>query len=169
MEVECLIPLKFKCNKLILVGDPEQLPATVLSKRAQDNGLAQSLFERVYQCFRFSDEENPIKMLYVQYRMHPSICEFPSANFYKGRLRTSDETAKNRSSCNMEHYMVFNLANSEERVEDETAGSIYNPVEAEAIIELCKYFIRKRNDLSVGIISPYQRQTQYLKELLAKK
>jgi senataxin len=32
LEVDCLIPLRFGCNKLILVGDPEQLPATVLSK-----------------------------------------------------------------------------------------------------------------------------------------
>lgn len=32
LEVDCLIPLRFGCNKIILVGDPEQLPATVLSK-----------------------------------------------------------------------------------------------------------------------------------------
>ena len=32
LEVDCLIPLRFGCNKFILVGDPEQLPATVLSK-----------------------------------------------------------------------------------------------------------------------------------------
>ncbi len=89
LEVESLIPLRFGCNKIIQVGDPEQLPATVLSKAAQNNGLAQSLFERVYQNFRFL-EESPIKMLYVQYRMHPEICTFPSMNFYKGKL-TSDK------------------------------------------------------------------------------
>ena len=32
LECDCLIPLRFGCNKIILVGDPEQLPATVLSK-----------------------------------------------------------------------------------------------------------------------------------------
>ena len=35
LEVESLIPLRFGCTKLIQVGDPEQLPATVLSKKAQ--------------------------------------------------------------------------------------------------------------------------------------
>ena len=49
LELDCLIPLRFGCNRMILVGDPEQLPATVLSKRAQENGLAQSLFDRIYQ------------------------------------------------------------------------------------------------------------------------
>ena len=32
LEVDCLIPLRFGCKKIILVGDPEQLPATVISK-----------------------------------------------------------------------------------------------------------------------------------------
>lgn len=72
---------------MIQVGDPEQLPATVLSKIGQDHGFAQSLFERIYQRFRFIDK-NPIRMLYVQYRMHPDICTFPSKNFYRGKLLT---------------------------------------------------------------------------------
>ncbi len=35
VEVESLIPLRFGCNKMIQVGDPEQLRATVKSKKAQ--------------------------------------------------------------------------------------------------------------------------------------
>lgn len=31
----------------VLVGDPQQLPATVLSSKAQRHHLAQSLFERL--------------------------------------------------------------------------------------------------------------------------
>jgi senataxin len=50
-------------------------------------GFNQSLFERVYQCFKFYDD-NPINMLSIQYRMHPDICVFPSKRFYKGKLIT---------------------------------------------------------------------------------
>lgn len=90
LELESLIPLRFGCNKIIQVGDPEQLPATVLSKLAQDMNFGMSLFERVYQRFRFGSVElNPIKMLMIQYRMHPDICSFPSNNFYRGRLQTN--------------------------------------------------------------------------------
>lgn len=31
-ELDCVIPLQFGITKMVLVGDPEQLPATVLSK-----------------------------------------------------------------------------------------------------------------------------------------
>ena len=88
LEVDFLIPLRFSCNKIIQVGDPEQLPATILSKKAQENGLYMSFFERIYERFRFNDK-NPIKMLYVQYRMHPDICIFPSKNFYREKLITA--------------------------------------------------------------------------------
>ena len=34
VEVQSLIPLRFGCNKIIQVGDPEQLPSTIFSKSA---------------------------------------------------------------------------------------------------------------------------------------
>ena len=39
LEVESLIPLRYGCNKMLFVGDPVQLPATVLSKTALEKGL----------------------------------------------------------------------------------------------------------------------------------
>ena len=47
VEPSCLIPLRFGGQKLILVGDPRQLPATVKSKNAAALGLERSLFERL--------------------------------------------------------------------------------------------------------------------------
>ena len=87
MEVDSLIPLRFGCDKIIQVGDPEQLPATVLSRISQEKGFGMSLFERVYQRFKYMDQ-SPIRMLHIQYRMHPDICDFPSSNFYRNKLKT---------------------------------------------------------------------------------
>jgi len=64
----------------VLVGDPQQLPATVLSARARELALERSLFERLQAA------GCPCRMLRVQYRMHPAIRQFPSAHFYAGRL-----------------------------------------------------------------------------------
>ena len=47
VEPEALIPLKLKFNKFVLVGDHEQLPATVISKQAADLDYHQSLFSRL--------------------------------------------------------------------------------------------------------------------------
>ena len=65
----------------MLVGDPQQLPATVLSTRAKEGLLERSLFERLQKT------GHPVRMLAVQYRMHPEIRTFPSTYFYHGALQ----------------------------------------------------------------------------------
>ena len=89
LEVESLIPLRFGCNKMLFIGDPVQLAATVLSKTALEKGLSQSLFERFRNNYEYTDP-CPIRMLNIQYRMHPAICEFPNKHFYKGLLITDE-------------------------------------------------------------------------------
>lgn len=64
-EPSCLIPLRLGCRRLVLVGDPRQLPATVLSKSAAGAGLSRSLFERLERA------DHEVVMLTIQYRMHP--------------------------------------------------------------------------------------------------
>eukprot|EP00939_MAST-03C_sp_MAST-3C-sp1_P000369 g369.t1 len=68
-------------SKLVLVGDPQQLPATVLSTHAKRYGLDVSLFERLSRAGRAN-----VHQLRVQYRMHPLIRAFPSKHFYGGTI-----------------------------------------------------------------------------------
>jgi senataxin len=49
-QLSTLIPLKYGCKHCILVGDPKQLPATVLSKLAGDHKYMYSLMERLIDC-----------------------------------------------------------------------------------------------------------------------
>ncbi|XP_067003735.2 uncharacterized protein Setx isoform X2 [Anabrus simplex] len=87
-EPEGLLPLMLGIEKLILVGDPEQLPATVVSKEAQNYGYGQSLFTRIWNKF-LNDPGSPIQFLNVQHRMDPEICLWPSQYFYNNSLITS--------------------------------------------------------------------------------
>ena len=50
-ELEALIPLKYTCSKLVLVGDPCQLQAVVKSKTASKYGYGQSLLKRLCEHF----------------------------------------------------------------------------------------------------------------------
>ena len=83
--------------RAVLVGDPQQLPATVKSQRGKELQLERSLFERLQRggC--------PVKVLSVQYRMHPEIRMFPSNHFYGGRLEDGwvihSENADIRHTC----------------------------------------------------------------------
>ncbi|KAJ2590427.1 DEAD-box type RNA helicase, partial [Coemansia sp. RSA 1722] len=47
IELSCLIPLKYDCKRCILVGDPQQLPPTVLSQTASKLMYNQSMFVRI--------------------------------------------------------------------------------------------------------------------------
>lgn len=81
VELDTLIPLRYGCQRCIMVGDPNQLPPTVISREAERLKYSQSLFVRL-----FNNEKNHTHLLSIQYRMHPRISVFPSAAFYEGRL-----------------------------------------------------------------------------------
>ncbi|XP_038998040.1 probable helicase MAGATAMA 3 [Hibiscus syriacus] len=71
------------CNYQI--GDPVQLPATVISPVAEKLGYGTSLFKR------FQRAGYPVKMLKTQYRMHPEIRSFPSKEFYDEALEDGSD------------------------------------------------------------------------------
>ncbi|XP_077050590.1 putative helicase senataxin isoform X2 [Siphateles boraxobius] len=87
-ETETLIPMLYRSPSIILVGDPNQLPPTVVSQKAKEFGYDQSLMARLCKNLHPSNPQlSPILLLSVQYRMHPEICEFPSKYIYNSALK----------------------------------------------------------------------------------
>lgn len=83
-EPASLVPLVKGCQKAILVGDHVQLRPTVQEFSPALN-FDISLFERLYT--RQGTTPGMAKiMLDTQYRMHPSICDFISKEFYEDKL-----------------------------------------------------------------------------------
>ncbi|CAM9114212.1 unnamed protein product [Scytosiphon promiscuus] len=81
-EAAALVPIIRGCQQLILVGDQNQLPPTVICPEAGDGGLGTSLFSRLMHA-----GIKPV-LLNRQYRMHPAISDFPSLHFYDGKVST---------------------------------------------------------------------------------
>ena len=90
VEPEALIPFKLGFKKLVMVGDHEQLQATVTSNRARQKQFQQSLFGRLHSFLTLGQDKetvdksagntppmtatrSPILRLETQYRMHPDI------------------------------------------------------------------------------------------------
>ncbi|GFH26742.1 AAA domain-containing protein, partial [Haematococcus lacustris] len=67
---------------VIIIGDHKQLPPTIQSQKAAEQGLSVSLFERMMEA------GVPSTLLGVQYRAHPLLFEFPSARFYSGAVQS---------------------------------------------------------------------------------
>ncbi|XP_009863205.1 PREDICTED: probable helicase senataxin [Apaloderma vittatum] len=172
-EVETLIPLIHRCNKLVLVGDPRQLPPTVKSVKAQEYGYDQSLMARLHKHLEEQVQKNvlrslPVVQLTVQYRMHPDICLFPSNYVYGRTLKTDKATEENRCSSEwpFQPYLIFDVGDGrEERDKD----SFSNPQEVKLVLELIKTIKEKRKDLGlrrIGIITPYSAQKKKIQEQL---
>ncbi|NXX41042.1 SETX helicase, partial [Tricholaema leucomelas] len=174
-EVETLIPLIHRCNKLVLVGDPRQLPPTVKSVKAQENGYDQSLMARLHRHLEEQMQSNmfrslPVLQLTVQYRMHPDICLFPSNYVYGRTLKTDKATEENRCSSDwpFQPYLIFDVGDGREERDND---SFSNPQEVKLVMELIKVIKARRKDLGlrrIGIITPYSAQKKRIQRQLDK-
>ncbi|KAI4387118.1 hypothetical protein MLD38_004973 [Melastoma candidum] len=171
LEPASLIPLqllKSRRTSCIMVGDPKQLPATVMSSLASKFLYQCSMFERLQRA------GHPVTMLTKQYRMHPEISKFPSLYFYDGKLLNGEMI--NRSSS-FHHSGVFGpyifydvLDGVECRGKDSGSFSLWNEQEIDAAIGLLSSF-KKRYTTEfvgrrIGIITPYKRQLSLLRSRL---
>ncbi|CAM4646874.1 unnamed protein product [Lepidochelys olivacea] len=175
-EVETLIPLTHRCSKLVLVGDPKQLPPTVISMKAQEYGYDQSMMARLHKHLEEQMEQNvtgklPVLQLTVQYRMHPDICLFPSNYIYGRTLKTDRATEENRCSSDwlFQPYLVFDVADGHEKRNND---SFANPQEVKLVMEIMKLIKEKKNDIGfrhIGIITPYSAQKKMIQQELDRE
>ena len=173
LEPMCWIPIAIS-NRVVFAGDHCQLPPTVKSKKAEAEGLKETLFER---CM---DIANVPVSLNVQYRMHQQIMHFSNQQFYGGKLVADSSVKENVLSNDVDDTLL-----SEPITFIDTAGSgfmeiinpeslsISNPDEAVLILQHLKNTLEQyhntgklRKPITVGIISPYKEQVQYIKMLV---
>jgi superfamily I DNA and/or RNA helicase len=191
-EPASLVPLVKGCVKAIMVGDHSQLRPTV-----QQHTLALdfdvSLFERLYTSPPTSEVRR--LMLETQYRMHPSICEFSSREFYESRLKTGVEprsrplfashfpwpTKQSPNDTDYERMILIECA-GKELLGQKSKG---NEFQARLCAHVCKLLTTplatpsqsaaptgpKQNLTSepqgIVILTPYTRQADMLKSLVS--
>jgi hypothetical protein len=174
-EPEIYIPFRLKPKRLLIVGDPKQLPPCVFSRRAKMLGLGLSLQERM-----MNGCGHKYTMLNVQYRMHPSISAFPSREFYNGSIANGINTREAhylRSSRWLDGrpYTFLEIDGTEERPPNRSAG-LRNPEEAAVVVDLVQKLVdlgqRDKNWNSsdrIRIITFYQEQVSLIKKKMAEK
>lgn len=169
-EMSTLLALQLGSSHAILVGDPQQLPATIFSMSGRNNKYDRSLFQRLEEC------RHPVVMLNTQYRMNPMISEFPRHIFYKGTLTDGPNVQasnfggdlKDRIAIQFPHFKPFTIFDLDSREEREGTG-LSNMHEAQLAVHLYMSLDNQIDGLisksRVAVITPYAQQTQLLHKL----
>ncbi len=165
-EPASLVPLVRGSRQIVLIGDHKQLPPTVISRRAEDGGLSRSLFERLI------DMGIEPKLLTTQYRMHPSISEFPNTHFYQGLLEDGVSPDQRPAPMGMlwpdwESPMAFVPVDGDELLSPDGASK-ENPAEASWAVKILIGLVEGGEiDLSdIGIVTPYAGQVRAIRDMI---
>jgi len=174
LEPACWIAIA-KANRVILAGDHLQLPPTIKSRIAAEQGLDKTLFEKSIH------KPGIAVMLNTQYRMNQQIMGFSNQHFYNGELiahpRVKDAVLVSQSDdalLNRPFEFVDTAGCAYQEVTSEVNPSISNPEEAALLLKhlsrlLVNYELSDLpgESLSIGIISPYKEQIRVINELLS--
>lgn len=183
-EPSSLIPV-LKAKRFILAGDHKQLPPTVLNEEAARKNLSKSLFERFLGLYG----EKIRVMLDVQYRMNEEIEEFPSKEFYNGKLEAGEQVKRQKFEDLVQNSVLKSEKEKEFENEDfkpflfiDTSGrggdefvervregstSRENRGEAKLVKEITERFLSfgiRPED--IAIISPYEDQRSLIRSML---
>ncbi|MBL8045954.1 MAG: AAA family ATPase [Anaerolineales bacterium] len=171
-EPSAWIPL-LRAERLVLAGDPCQLPPTVISPEALAQGFNLSLMERLMH----SGPSTATRQLTVQYRMPEELMEFSSQEFYAGAL-VAAEAVRQQVLSGLPNVAATPLTTTAASFID-TAGAGYdevpepdgesrlNPAEAELVIaQVTALLAAGLRAEQIAVITPYSAQARLLREQL---
>ena len=165
-EPAALVPLTRGTRQMVMIGDHRQLPPTVISRRAEQGGLARSLFERLVEMGIVPH------LLNTQYRMHPSISEFPNSQFYEGLLEDGVTATEREAPAGLlwpdwEAPLSFLPVNGDEVLSPDGASK-ENPAEAAWVAKLLSDFVEAGSLLisDIGIVTPYAGQVRAIRDIV---
>lgn len=158
IEPACWLPV-LRADRLVLAGDPYQLPPTVLSGQ---KALGVSMLERL----QTEHGEQISRTLRRQYRMHAAIMGFSNAQFYDNQLVADPCVAAATLPDDPEALSFIDTSGAGFDEEPEPDGpSLRNPQEAGLIRELIGQ-LQERDVAEIAILSPYAAQVRLLQAQL---
>lgn len=158
LEPACWIPI-LKSEKVVFAGDPLQLPPTVKSEKAKKEGLDITLMEKCLQ--RIPN----IHLLDTQYRMNEVIMGFSNQQFYANELKADKSvqliSLQGHEALQLEFIDTAGCGFDEKHPEE--SSSLLNEGEFDILQKHLNHLLETINtSFSVGIISPYKAQVEYM-------
>jgi hypothetical protein len=151
----------------VAVGDPKQLPTTVVEPECERRGYGISWLGNIHKHI-----PEKVHLLSIQYRMDPCILDFPNSQFYDGKIKSAT-TVFDRpmaehpfqfiDTCGLgcEEMVAFSWTNAYE------LATITHLLRTDPDVKLIATALLKQNVTPrIIVISPYKAQVSLLKEWL---
>lgn len=165
LEPATWIPIS-RANRVVLAGDPFQLPPTVKSEKAKRGGLSITLIEKCLQ------RQSRTSLLTIQYRMNQHIMQFSNQWFYEGKLTAAEGVAEHALDMESPSPVVFidTAGTGFEEQFNEKSQSRYNPDEFQLLCEHLQQLLDSHDGKelpSIALISPYKEQVMHMQDTVA--
>ena len=153
-------------RRIVVVGDPKQLPPTIIDMKCKQVGLGKSWMEKVHHLY-----PKKVHLLDTQYRMDPLILQFPNQHFYDNRIKSGGNICRRNPVI----YPVSFVDTSGRSVEECYNLSIRNVKEVNMIRCLIRQdydiqgLLKNQKDATVAVITPYSAQVELLENELKKE
>ena len=151
-------------EKIVLAGDPHQLPPTVKSPKAAELGLSKTLLD-----VAIGQIPDAVYFLNVQYRMHKDIMAFSNSYFYNDGLMAHDSVADRGWSASESAVVFIDTAGCGF---EEQPGADGNSLQNQEEWSLIQKHIEIKQMLAIGdvaVISPYRAQVSWMQNELAEQ
>jgi hypothetical protein len=160
-------------KSVVLVGDPKQLPPICISESEEaKRWLGQDIYAVAGVSYRTMDQDARVTFLRRQYRMHKSICEVVNEHFYEMLLKNERCETDDARYCSLWPGGVSRLVlidtqkampfmGVERRKRSQSRFNLYH---VEVVGAILRDWIEEKdiNPDSIGVISPYRAQVNFL-------
>lgn len=153
-----------RANKVILAGDPHQLPPTIMSQAASRAGLGVTLLERA-----IAAQPDAVCLLNEQYRMNRIIMGYSNLAFYDGKViahpSVEEHTHPPDRPLSESLIMIDTAGRGWNEEAGDNAESLRNVGEVQLALRVLQE-LAPAPDITVGVISPYRGQVRELQAQL---
>merc|ERR1719150_1679174 len=168
-----------------MAGDPKQLGPVIRSVAAAKHGMTISLLERLMESELYSRDSSGhyntrcITKLVRNFRSHPNLLTVPKQLFYNNELDACADPVVTESCLNFEELpeaarrnkvpLIFHGVIGQD-LKEESSPSFFNIEEIIIVRDYIKKLLEMRQNKvkpeEIGVIAPYRRQVQKLRQKL---
>jgi len=163
-----VLPLAYRAQRILVVGDPNQLTPVVTLDRSTLDGIARAVGATDRQMrdehvsagsdsafTAYDARSGPAYLLDEHYRCHPEIARFVNEQFYGGTLRVLTDVTE------MEGLRGLSFVDVPGHTQRGKTGGAFNRVEAEAVIAWVLEHPAKPGTL--GVVTPFTAQADLIR------